>query len=388
MTRRKLATDNTHRHCSRCNDALTDPISREVGVGPICRKKDSHLMAKNLPANYSAALIFAMSITDDMLISETIDVWHKAYKSLLKCSERAANSCDDMTVMARAGNDLREVIRACDFLCSFDHPGSVKSGNYVEVKSAMVQVIRALGYVGLAGVISGQASTSASKIWFENGRVYMTGLGNTSGWQTMKKIAGITTPKFRGDRSPYSAPVASMTAFLDAVQVHWPMYEGDVATITAEASAWKLAQPAPVAPVYTASFTVRADGTLVQPKPNTSGAVITLRSEDAVLRFNWVKGVNMFGFMAALKGVCAPKERSYNPATKEWSFLLAHLPRLIEVIEEQEIFGTPRVVTPEKDLDRARELTPPGLYGASKSGPRGAAQPWAGRTKANYLRFR
>jgi len=203
----------------------------------------------------------------------------------------------------------------------------------------------------------------------------MTGLGNTSGWQTMKKINGITCPRFRGDRSPYSAPVSSMTAFFDAVQAHWPMYEGDIAAITAEATAWQASQPAPV------SFTVNANGSL--PKANTSGAVITLRSEDAVLRFNWVKGANMFGFMAALKGVCGPKERSYNPATKEWSFVLAQLPRLIEVIEAQEIFGTPRVVTPEKDLGQARALTPAGLYGASKAPFRGRRQ---GTWRGNYAR--
>jgi len=363
-----------------------------TGVGSVCAKKDVKLMALAIPANYGQAMIFAMAMHDEMLAPETVEVWHKAYKSLLKCAEKAANASTDMTVMTQTGNDLREVIRACDFLCSFEHPRALGGGTYINVKNSMVQIIRALGYVGLAGVISGQASTSASKIWFEKGRVFMTGLGNTSGWQTMKKIPGIVTPRFRGDRAPYTAPACSAVAFLAAVQAHWPMYEGDVASITAEASTWLQTQPAPV------SFTVNANGTLantsgpgqspgasgVQAKPG-SGAVITLRSEDVVLKFNWVNSANMYGFMAALKGVCAPKERGYSPATKEWSFLLCHLDRLVEVIEKTEIYGKPRVVVPEKDLGQARAVTPIGLYGASKPAYRGKSRPWGGRGRADYL---
>lgn len=375
-TRRRLATDNTHRFCSRCRLELTDIASRNLGYGPSCALKNSHLMAKAVPANYSSALVFAMAIHDTMLAPETVETWHKAYKNLMKCSEKAAIASTDFSVMTQTGNDLREVIRACDFLCSFDHPNAQSGGAYVNVKNSMIQIIRALGYVGLAGVIAGQASTSASKIWFEKGRVYMTGLGNTSGWQTMKKIPGITVPRFRGDRSPYSAPVSSMTAFFDAVQAHWPMYEGDIAVIEIEANMWLATQPTAIQ-----SSVLRARAVPAPKKVNE--AVITLRSEDAVLRFNWVRGANMFGFMAALKGVCAPKDRSFNPTTKEWSFVLAQVPHLVEVIEAQEIFGTPRTVTPEKDLDRARELTPPNLYGSSRPTFHGKGRPWGGR---NYGR--
>lgn len=367
MTRRRLATDNTLRHCSRCQASLDDIASRNLGYGPVCAKKNSHLMAKAVAANYPQALIFALSVNPDLLAPETVEVWKAANKRLLACSERASKNSTDMFSMSQSGEDLREVIRACDFLCSFDHPSR-------DIRAYMIQIIRALGYVGLAGVISGQASTSASKIWFEKGRVYMSGLGNTSGWQTMKKIDGITTPRFRGDRTPYSAPISSMSAFFSAVQAHWPMYEGDIATITAEAQAWQTANPPPV------SFTVAANGRLVAPK-KANEAVITLRSEDAVLRFNWVKGANMFGFMAALKGVCGPKERSYNPATKEWSFVLAQVPHLVEVIKAQEMFGEPTVITPEKDLGKARALTPAGLYGASKAPFRGR-----GTWRGNYAR--
>ena len=107
MARRRLSTDNTSRHCSRCGDSLSDPISREIGVGPVCLKKDSVLLAKAQPANYPQALIFALTMRDDMLAPETIEPWHKAMKSLLRCSERSALASTDMTVMTQTGNDLR-----------------------------------------------------------------------------------------------------------------------------------------------------------------------------------------------------------------------------------------------------------------------------------------
>lgn len=383
MTRRKLACDNTPRHCSRCQAALDDIASRNLGYGPVCAKKNSHLMAKAISANYPQALIFALSVNPSELAPETVETWQTANKRLLVCAERASKNSTDMFSMSESGEDLREIIRACDFLCSFDHPSR-------EIRSYMIQIIRALGYIGLAGVIAGQASTSASKIWFENGRVYMTGLGNTSGWRTMKKIPGIMTPRFRGDRSPYSAPVSSMKAFFDAVQTHWPMYEGDIAVIEMEANTWLAIQPTPVQVDVLMAKAVPLPDLRSAQAPKAPGqspglkkvneAVITLRSEDAVLRFNWVRGANMFGFMAALKGVCAPKERSYNPVTKEWSFVLAQLPHLIEVITAQEIFGEPTVVDAGPDM---RALTPAGLYGMSKAPYRGRRQ---GSWRGNYAR--
>ena len=45
----------TVRHCSRCQKALTDAVSLEVGVGPICRSIDNHVLAVTIPADLVAA---------------------------------------------------------------------------------------------------------------------------------------------------------------------------------------------------------------------------------------------------------------------------------------------------------------------------------------------
>lgn len=289
--RNLLHTDNTARFCSRCGDALTDPASRECGVGPVCRRKDTHLYAKTIAANFGIATIRAMSVVETDLAPEVRDTWKAAVKRLLKAAEKVANLTDDATIMRRTGADLREVIRACDLICSYANPGR-------SVRSTMVDIINACGYVGLAAVISGQASTSPSRVWFENGRLFMSGLGNKSGWAAMRQIPGIVTPRNRGDRSPYSAPATEATAFLANVRRFWPMYEGDIAALASTAATWVASNPvlaaAPAAPV--------------------NPFVATVRTADFTVNFPWVRGANMMGFMSQLKTIPA-NERSYDAPT-------------------------------------------------------------------------
>lgn len=329
--RNLLHTDNTARFCSRCGDALTDPASRECGVGPVCRRKDTHLYAKTIAANFGIATIRAMSVVETDLAPEVRDTWKAAVKRLLKAAEKVANLTDDATIMRRTGADLREVIRACDLICSYANPGR-------SVRSTMVDIINACGYVGLAAVISGQASTSPSRVWFENGRLFMSGLGNKSGWAAMRQIPGIVTPRNRGDRSPYSAPATEATAFLANVRRFWPMYEGDIAALAATAATWVASNPvlaaAPAAPV--------------------NPFVATVRTADFTVNFPWVRGANMMGFMSQLKTIPA-NERSYDAPTRTWSFTLAHLDRVLDMARNSNTFGEVRKVD-------STATTPEGLY--------------------------
>jgi hypothetical protein len=334
--RNQLFTDNTRRHCSRCGDALTDPASRECGVGPVCRKKDTHLYAKTIAANFGIATIRAMSVREDMLAPEVHATWKAAYSRLLKAAEKVANLTDDVTIMRRAGADLREVVRACDLVCSYENPGH-------DVRNAMIDVVHACGYIGLAAVLAGQASTSPSRVWFENGRVHMTGLGNKSGWSAMRQIPGVVTPKYRGDRAPYTAPAGHAVIFLANVRRFWPMYEGDIAAIATEAATWVQNNQA-VAAAFAASTTP------------VHKFVITTRTMDFTVAFPWVRNANMTGFMAELKTIPAD-QRNYNPSTKAWSFTIANLDRVTEIARSSGIFGEIRKID-------TVEPTPEGIYNA------------------------
>lgn len=339
--RNLLHTDNTPRHCSRCGDALTDPASRESGVGPVCRRKDTHLYAKTIAANFGIATVRAMSVREDMLAHEVVMPWRAALKRLLKAAEKVANLTDDVTIMRRTGADLREVIRACDLVLSYENPSR-------EVRNVMIDVVHACGYVGLAGVLAGQASTSPSRIWFENGRVYMTGLGNKSGWAAMRQIPGIDTPRSRGDRKPYSAPAVEAPAFLANVRRFWPMYDGNIDAVAAEAAAWIQNNPVVATAAAASSAPVHV-------------FTVSNRSQDFVVSFPWVRGANMMGFMAQLKTIPA-NQRNYNPATKSWSFTLANLDRVTEIARSSGIFGEVR------KMDTGL-TTPEGIYGVQRRYP-------------------
>ena len=334
--RNQLATDNTPRYCSRCGDALTDPASRECGVGPVCRKKDTHLYAKTITANFGLATIRAMSVRDEMLAPEVVSTWKSALKRLLKAAEKVANLTDDVTIMRQSGADLREIVRACDLVCSYENPGA-------GTRNAVIDVVHACGYVGLAAVLAGQASTSPSRVWFENGRLHMTGLGNKSGWSAMRQIPGIVTPKYRGDRAPYTAPAAQAAIFLANVRRFWPMYEGDIAAIATEAASW--VQNNQVIAAATAASTAPVHK-----------FVITTRTMDFTVAFPWVRNADMSGFMVSLKTIPA-NQRNYNPATKSWSFTIANLDRVTEIARSSGIFGEIRKID-------TVEATPEGIYNA------------------------
>jgi len=261
--------------------------------------------AKTIPANYAVAVVHLLSLRDGSdLHEEAVSTFTSMRKTLLKRAEKAAQANNDALELKLRGQDLRKIVTQLDFLCSFDHHAGSAKGKIIEI-------IRSLGYVGLAGVIAGEASTSPAKLYFRNGRVYLEGLGNTSGWRTMKRIPGIITPKGRGDRTPYSVPAAQFEPFKVAVMAHWPLFDANLVALKQECADFLASCPVEVAavaavrtaPVFAASFLVR--------------------SQDFTLAFPWRRDRNMMAFLGELKTLPA-SDRSYDPASKIWSFKLVH----------------------------------------------------------------
>lgn len=339
MTR--LMTDNTRRHCSRCGQPLTDAASRECGVGPVCRKKDNHLFAKTIPANYAVAVVHLLALGQgDRLHEDACSTFLRMRKTLLKRAEKAAQANDDTTALKLRGQDLRKIVGDLDFLCSFEH-------HDYSAKTSIVEIVRALGYVGLAGVLAGEASTSPAKVYFKNGRVYLEGLGNTSGWRTMRKISGITSPRTRGDRTPYSAPAAQIEAFKAAVMRHWPLYEGDFADIEQKCEAFQRSLSAELAEAAQESTVP------------TFLATIRIRTADFCVSFPWRKDRNMSAFLGELKSIPA-SGRSYDPPSKAWSFKTEHLDTVKTILAKYyDGVETREALTPTE--------TPVDLYSAKKT---------------------
>ena len=193
----RLVTDTTHRHCSRCKKELTDPASRECGVGPICRQKDNHLYAKAIQANLpvAGALILGTHLED--LPPDLHKRFEGIRDSFLKKSEKIQKANDDIMAMKLTGADFRDEVRELDYCLSY-----VMSDT---TRERLIKIVDALGYVGLASVLSGNASKSKAKVWFEGGQVWLSGTACTPGFFEMRKIPGVTTPRYRGDKTPYSA---------------------------------------------------------------------------------------------------------------------------------------------------------------------------------------
>lgn len=321
-----LFTDQTIRACSRCGQELTDPASRECGVGPICRQKDNHLYAKTIQANLPGASAIILGTTADQFPAEVRDTWTKLTEYFLRQMTRSQQQTDLMFT----GADFRETVRSIDWMLSFKMSHTLKS--------RLVKVVGYLGYPGLAGVLAGEASTTAARIWFDTGRVFLEGKSNRHGFAAMRRIPGVTTPRYRGDRTPYSAPASQAPAFLEVVATYWPMYEGDMEAIRTQAAASAATAPAvPSAPV----------GPI---------ATIQKRSDDVIVKFDWVRGAPMYDLINAIKAIPS-LDRKYDPAAKVWTVKTSHMPAVLEALKLVFEPGQIRVETTDAP-------TPAGLYDA------------------------
>jgi hypothetical protein len=281
---------------------LTDPASREHGVGPVCRRKDTHLYAKTIPADFSRATARALGIVPDMLHADVRVSWATFTEQLFAAVRRAEH---DSEFRHWTGTDQREVIRTLDFMLSYPHP-------HTATRTMMVEIVSALGYVGLAGVLSGNASTTTATLSFANGRVSLTGAACTPGFRAMRAIRGVILPRHRGSRQPFTAPATQAPAFCDLVRTHWPLYEGDIDAILAQAASHVAANPPVVAAPVVRAVELPAMRLSDDPRAFLGRPQFTLT-------FPWRRDMDMFAFVNSLKATVPYTARTYNPSTKVWS---------------------------------------------------------------------
>jgi hypothetical protein len=247
------------------------------------------------------------------------------------------------TDMRFVGGDFRDSVRDLDWFLSYRHSSTIRS--------RLIKIVDALGYVGLAAVLSGEAALSEAKVYFRDGFLFLEGKACKPGFLTMRRIPGVETPRYRGDRTPYKAPASQAERFLDAVRRHWPMYDADLDALRTEADEWVEAHPE------------------VVPEPDVPTAQIAKRSDDFVIKFPWVRGANMYGLLGNLKAVNSA-DRRFDPESKTWSFKNVHLGRITEALGA--VFEN--IKTQETDT-----LTPDGLYDR---------RPSNGNTRRRYSRRR
>jgi hypothetical protein len=305
----RLHTDTTERQCSRCGLALEDPASKEAGVGPICRGKNNHLYAKTIDANIpmASALIFGTNISE--LPTETHERWNELFVSYSRKMKRVWQKNEDAFNMKMTGGDFRDEVTTLDWMLSY----KLKP----EVKEKLVKTVEYLGYVSLASVLSGDASTSGAKVWFDSGRIFLEGKANTAGFIAMRKIPGIIVPKYRGDKSPYSAPAANSKVFLDNVIRFWPLYEGNLEEINSLCQEWAAKNP---------------QDKIKAAEEKLTTATIKIRSRDVVVSFPWMVDFEMREMIGRLKTVVPGNKRVYDPAAKVWNCEKSQLEKVERVL--------------------------------------------------------
>jgi hypothetical protein len=226
-------------------------------------------------------------------------------------------------------------------------------------RTNLVNVVRYLGYVGLAGVLSQEASTSKASLWFDEqtGRVCLQGKSCKAGFWAMKKnIPGVRIPPRGSTEFPYSAPAQHAEHFLQIVQEFWPLYEikasnknndanisqeGEVELVTPNIhsflqsiNVWYALNKDNLPQVKSmegedGSHNTEPTATLQVVSITSSGR---LGTEDWIqVGFDWIPGKKdeMYGIVNTIKGNIPSQDRKYNSVTRKWTVRLKYQ-KLIE----------------------------------------------------------
>jgi hypothetical protein len=238
------------RNCCRCGKDLTDAASLEVGIGPICRKLDNALLARLIPADAPGALALASSVT----VADLPEVTQATFANVL--TDLADTSNDDW----------RKTAKRIEWMLSWP----VGADN----RALLIDVVRCLGYVGLAALISGEAATGAATVTLEGGRLHLRGPRNRAGKDALKAISGRRFHAAEnGAKASWSVPTARAQEFRLAVVTHWPNFSGLDEAISEAANV-----PAPVVTPIVVVATVADTGWLQVKTPYNAGFVSEIKN--------------------------------------------------------------------------------------------------------------
>lgn len=315
------------RQCSRCGRPLTDPASRQLGIGPICNTLTTKLAATaKIPANYPLAVITASFIAEELVATNQQSVHtDPRHASLIadvavavsnlvveNAGEAAANDgYKNQAFMEAIGSDNRLIIRAIDTVLSF-------RGVNRELRVSLIRLVKELGYVGVAGVMAGHGSTGPSKLSFNviSGILTLTGSKNKPGILALREnIYGGklgTYPSFS-----YAVNAHDALKLVEIAMEYWPMLDEsvDVGNLTQQVETWIAAHPRAVA-VNTKPVAKVAAKNLVG--PYVSVRVIDGRNIGVTIQnFDW-KGGKCTGMVNKIKADISPKRRKYDGQTREW----------------------------------------------------------------------
>lgn len=303
-------SDSIIRQCSRCGRELVDAASRECGVGPVCRKKDNAIFARQMKADLNRASILFLSLKPEDFHPEVQEKFLVIKPVFMKQLAKAQKLNDDFTRATIEGGDFRQVVDFFDFAMSF-------SGSYA-FRNKLVNIIDHLGYQALAGVLRGDVCMSPAKVYIKDDCIFLEAKSSKDGWRRMKsEVPGVITPRYRGDKTPYQASVRHAEGFINVCLRHWPFNNANVEELLAEAKET----------TKTLGPEVKADS-----RPMAHFATGGLGFK---LLMPWHGTyTEMSGTIDQLKKINY-KDRKYDPASKSWSFKTKHLEQVKKIAAQR-----------------------------------------------------
>lgn len=299
---------HTGRSCCRCRKDLTDMASIEAGIGPICRKQDNKLLANSIPANPPEALMALLTIKADASIN--VDA-HATYADLL-----------GMLTMNLDGTDWRIAIRKIEKILSYDD-------TRWKTLKAFSEVARWLGYLGVAALWNGEASTGDATVTFNpltarGPRILIDGPRCSAARQKLHNLGAVYVPSPKPGRRTIVVEPKHLDAIATIVQTHYPMSIG-LSVVRAEVDAFfKSKTPTPTPMPAPTPVTVQAT-----PAPGGPVSSCRIEKNGNSLKINTPYDA---AFIAGFKNTIPYKDRSWDAATKSWMCDAVYLPQVTHLL--------------------------------------------------------
>ena len=228
----------SHRICWRCGRPLTDPASVNAGIGPVCRQLDNCLLARLFPINLESASCSYRTINPFTMDAMTLGAFEGLGEALKRGQDRS---------------DWRNEVRQVEWILSF--------GQTEENATALMNIVRALGYIGVVNVWLREATTAEVRVFFKDGRLY---LDARSYWTGQKSIRAIPGWAWSPEEKLWSVPADQAERFFLAIASHYPNNTGLEAAVeqaNAHVQSRKSSIVAAVAPAAAPAMTI---GTLLE----------------------------------------------------------------------------------------------------------------------------
>jgi hypothetical protein len=291
------------RNCIRCSKDLTDAVSLNEGVGPICRKLDNKLLAHQIAANIDVARTAVLKVDTDTLAAESVATYTKVVESLYSFD-------------AYAVSDWRTTVKRIEWTLSF--PQNARGTTML----ALIETAAALGYIGLAALWAGEASTGEATFAFLHNRIHVYGPRNKPFRIAVRKLGGVFHAGGANATASWSVPAKFANEFKPLIQKFYPNH--DTQQLSAVIEVAKEAVLA-AAPVVSAAPTV-SHGFQPLKVPNMGN----VRIEPSGDWFNVYTPYNQ-NFVSDLK-MLPVGTRKWNPALKCWEVHASHAANLNDIL--------------------------------------------------------